>query len=50
MYGLAKTGFATVTVGGIAVARPLLAAGIAVVLVSAGIVLRITGRRKDLVK
>lgn len=48
MYGLAKTGSAMLTVGGIAVARPLLAAGIAVALIAVGVVLRISGNRKAL--
>lgn len=49
MYGgLPKTGVTMMTVGGIAVARPLLAVGIAIALIAVGVVLRVTGNRKAL--
>lgn len=48
MYGLPKTGLGMMTVGGIAVARPVLAVGIAIVLIAVGIVLRFSGNRKAL--
>jgi hypothetical protein len=48
MYGLPKTGITMMTVGGVAVARPLLAVGIAIALITVGVVLRITGNRKAL--
>lgn len=48
MYGLPKTGTAMLSVGGIAVARPLLAVGIAIALIAIGVVLRVTGNRKAL--
>ena len=45
---LPVTGLAAVSLGGVTVAYPLLAAGVAILLIGAGIVLRFTGRRKAL--
>jgi len=46
-YGtLPVTGMGAVIVGGVAVARPVLAAATAGVLIAAGIVLRVTNRKK----
>lgn len=45
MYSLPKTGVAIVTVGGVALARPILAVGVAAALLVVGVALRVSGRR-----
>lgn len=50
MYSLPKTGIGAITVGGVAIYYPWVAAGVAVILVGLGIALRITGRRRKLTK
>lgn len=47
MYGkLPITGLGTITIGGVAVARPVAALAVAAVLIVAGLVLWATGRRR----
>ncbi len=49
MYGkLPVTGLGALTVGGVAVARPIVALAVAAVFIAAGLGLWVTGRRKQL--
>lgn len=49
MYGkLPVTGLGAITVGGVAMARPVVALAVAAVFIVAGLALWVTGRRKPL--